>query len=132
MSRLTLSIVLPVAVFASYDDITHVAVETPTGVIGLLPRRRDCVAPLVPGIVAYRRHGNQTGYIAIDRGIMVKVADTITLSVRRAFTSNQLEELENVISTYDQDQDEEDRELRSLFAKMESGLLRRLADYHHG
>ncbi len=132
MSNMTLTILLPGEVFASIDDVSHVAVETSAGVMGLLPRRRDCVAALVPGILVYQQQDDQNTFVAIDRGIMVKAADQVTISVRRAFSGQQLEELETIINTFFQDLDEENKELQALFAKMESGLLRRLADYHHG
>ena len=132
MNGMTLIILLPAEVFATYDHIAHLAVETSAGALGILPRRRDCVASLVPGILSYRRRDGNGRHIAIDRGIMVKTGPAVTISVRRAFAGAELGDLETLIRDHYLNQDEEDRRLRTLLAKMESGLLRRLADYHHG
>ena len=132
MTLINLTILLPGEVFTRLNNIAHIEIETISGVMGLLPRRRDCIAPLAPGILVYRNQEGENGYIAIDHGILNKTATDVTISVRRAFAGQQLEELETIISTFYHDQEQEDKELRSLFAKMESGVLRRLADFHHG
>ena len=132
MNSMILTILLPGEVFAHLDNIAHIEIETSAGVMGLLPRRRDCVAALIPGILVYRQQNEHNGYVAIDHGIMVKTAVNVTLAVRRAFAGQELEELEAIIPAFYRDLDEEDKELHALFAKMESGLLRRLADIHHG
>ncbi len=132
MTVMSLTILLPGKVFNKLHNIAHIEIETASGVMGLLPRRRDCVAPLIPGILAYRHQNGDHGYVAIDHGILNKISTEVTISVRRAFSGQQLEDLNAIINAYYHDQEQEDKELRSLFAKMESGLLRRLADFHHG
>ncbi len=132
MNDMTLTILLPGEVFDTIDHVSHIAVETSAGMVGLLPRRRDCVATLVPGILVYRNNDQQNAFVAIDRGILVKAAEQVTITVRHAFRGKQLEELETIIADFYHEQDQETKELQTLFAKMESGLLRQLADYHHG
>ena len=50
---MNLKILLPFSIFAEKTDVSRIVAETCKGSFGLLPRRLDCVAALVPGIQIY-------------------------------------------------------------------------------
>ena len=50
-----LKILLPFAIFAERTAVSRIVAETLQGSMGILPRRLDCVAALVPGILLFER-----------------------------------------------------------------------------
>ena len=47
-----LKVLLPYGIFADQHGVARIVAETRDGSCGLLPRRLDCVAALVPGKLA--------------------------------------------------------------------------------
>jgi F-type H+-transporting ATPase subunit epsilon len=126
-----LEILLPFKIFASVEDVTHIVAETAAGSFGLLPHRLDCVAAIVPGILSFTtEHG--TTYVAVDEGALVKCGDKVVISVRRATGGTALHELHEAVVRQYLDLDAQEREMRSLVAKMDGGLIGRMAELRHG
>jgi F-type H+-transporting ATPase subunit epsilon len=126
-----LNILLPSRIFARHDQVTHLIVETPHGSLGFLPRRRDCVTPLCAGILTYRYSDGVNRYVATDTGILVKTGSEVAVSVRHAVASDNLAELQQIVAEEFLQLTEREQTVRTLFAKIESGFIRRLAEYHH-
>ena len=78
-----LKILLPFRVFAEHDAVSRIVAETAEGFFGILPRRLDGVAALVPGILVFEtgEHGQQI--VAVDEGVLVKAG---LVTVRREGT----------------------------------------------
>ena len=87
---MNLKVLLPFQVFAEKTDVLRVIAETADGSFGLLPRRRDCVAALEPGILTYETAADGTVYVAIDQGVLVKFGAEVLVSVRRAIAGADL------------------------------------------
>jgi len=88
-----LKIVTPQDTVLEKDYITKVTIETTEGVYGLLPKRLDCAAALVPGILTFMtREGNEE-YVGLDRGLFVKVGETIKIATHQAVYSKKLGQL---------------------------------------
>jgi len=81
---MTMKILIPFQVFEERTDVTNIVAETSAGSFGILPRRLDCVASIVPGILIYETVGGQEKYAALDEGVLVKTGYEVFLSVRRA------------------------------------------------
>jgi F-type H+-transporting ATPase subunit epsilon len=127
-----LKVLLPSQVFAEIDGVKRIVAETPQGSFGLLPRRLDCVAMLEPGILTYETEMQQEAYIAVDAGALVKTGATVQVSVRNAIGGTDLGQLREAVARQFVDLDENEKQVRAVLAKLESGLIRRFAEFHRG
>ena len=128
---MNLRILLPFGIFAEKANVLRVVADTTDGSYGLLPNRLDCVAALVPGILTYEATNGGTIYVGIDQGVLVKAGAQVTVSVRRAIGGSDLGELKNAVERDFLRLDEQEREVRTAVAKMESGLMGRLAEFEN-
>ena len=128
---MNLRILLPFGVFAEKSDVMRVVADTTDGSFGLLPQRLDCVAALVPGILTYEAKDGVTVYVGIDQGVLVKAGAQVTVSVRRAMGGPDLGQLKDAVERDFLKLDEQERNVRSAVAKMESGLMGRLAEFEN-
>lgn len=126
-----LRVLLPFQAFAEAQGVSRIVAETGAGSFGLLPHRLDCVAALVPGILVYQREGGEEICLAVDDGVLVKSGTEVVVSVRRAAGGATLEQLRNVVEQDFLKLDQQEQTLRSVMAKLETGLLRRLASLDH-
>tara|TARA_R110001583_G_scaffold45759_2_gene143836 strand:+ start:16361 stop:16762 length:402 start_codon:yes stop_codon:yes gene_type:complete len=121
-----LQILLPFDIFADETGIKNIVVDTAGGSFGLLPQRLDCVAGLEGGILSYTTEADEIIYIAIDAGILVKVGQNVSVSVRQAKGGLELDQLYEELKEDFLNKDEDEREIRSSLAKLESGFVRRM------
>lgn len=128
---INLKIFLPYQIFIEKNNVLSVVVETPKGSLGLLPRRLDCVTALVPGILIYKTEADEEVYVAVDEGVLVKTGQEILVSVRNAISEKDLTQLQEKVKREFLALDEREMGVRSVLAKMESGLIRRLAEFHN-
>jgi F-type H+-transporting ATPase subunit epsilon len=126
-----LRILLPFGIFAEQDDVLRVVADTTDGSFGLLPHRLDCVAALVPGILTYEAKDSGTVYVGIDQGVLVKAGAQVTVSVRRAIGGSDLGNIKAAVERDFLKLDEQERNVRTAVAKMESGLMGRLAEFEN-
>jgi F-type H+-transporting ATPase subunit epsilon len=124
-----LEILLPSEVFIAGEPITRIVVQTPTGSLGLLPRRRDCVAALSPGILNYSTVTGTEVYLAVDQGVLFKTGSNVLVCVRRAIRGNNLGELRQAVEREFLRLDEGERTTRSALALAESGFIRRIVEF---
>ncbi|MFT4939173.1 MAG: F-type H+-transporting ATPase subunit epsilon [Paraglaciecola sp.] len=123
-----LKILLPHHVFAEHHDVLRIVTETHEGSFGILPQRLDCAAALVPGILNYETQSHGEVFVAVDEGVLVKTDNHVLISVRRAFSGVPLNALREAIKTEFLSLDEQQKELRSVLTKLESGFLRRFSE----
>jgi F-type H+-transporting ATPase subunit epsilon len=127
-----LKILLPFQVFAQVDDVTRIVVETKQGSYGLLPQRLDCVAALCAGILTYQSASQGEIYLAVDEGIMVKTGNEVRVSVRNAIGGMSLGQLRAAVAQQFVNLDEGEKQVRAVLTKLESGFVRRFAEFHRG
>jgi F-type H+-transporting ATPase subunit epsilon len=125
MPLMTLEVLLPFEVFATEQAVTRIVVETTDGSFGLLPRRLDCVAALVPGILVFERQGAGEAYLALDEGVLVKTGAKVVISVRRALRGTDLTRLRDAVEREFLSLDAQEAEIRAAMARVETGFLRR-------
>lgn len=128
---MNLKILLPFGVYAEHADVTRIVAETREGSFGLLPRRLDCVAALVPGILTYEAAAEGEMFLAVDEGVLVKAGADVLISVRRALGGLELAQLQEAVEREFLTLDVSERSARSVMAKLEIGFLRRLATFQH-
>lgn len=129
---MTLRILVPFQIFSEQAGVTSIVVETRAGSYGLLPHRLDCVAALAPGILVYQLEGGAETFVAVDHGVMIKTGPDVLVSVRRAIAGADLATLRAAVEREFLVVDEQEQGLRTVMAKMETGLLRRFSDLRHG
>jgi F-type H+-transporting ATPase subunit epsilon len=129
---MNLKILLPFRIFADLTGVTEIVVETSAGSVGLLSHRLDCVTALVPGILTYVENGHAPVYVAVDEGAMVKTGSDVLVSVRHAIGGTDLNRLHEAVNNEFVKIDEQERNMRAAVAKMEGGLVRRVAEFQHG
>jgi F-type H+-transporting ATPase subunit epsilon len=108
--------------------VTKVVAEGLNGSFCLRPRHIDLVAPLVPGLLYYETVDGDGRYLALDRGILIKRSESVSIAVRNAIVGEDLEDLLDVVQTRFRTLDEQERTVRSAVARLESDFLRRFME----
>ena len=126
-----LKILVPTEIFADETEVSSIVAETGEGSFGLLEHRLDCVAALAPGILTYKTD-RATVYLAMDEGVLVKTGEQVLVSVRHAIGGTDLGQLHDEIKRRFLTLDQEEREVRDIVAKLESGFAGRLAELQDG
>lgn len=128
---MNLRVLLPFRIFAEKTGVSRVVAETREGSFGLLPQRLDCVAALAPGILIYEDGAEGEVYVAVDEGVLIKTGPDVIVSVRNAIAGTDLRRLREAVEREFLNLDEREQSVRSALAKMESGFIRRLTEFHH-
>jgi len=128
---MNLKVLLPFQIFAEETGVVRIVAETHEGSFGLLPHRRDCVAALAPGILIYETKAQDEVYVAVDEGVLVKTGLDVLVSVRNAIGGTDLGQLRDSVEREFLNLNEREQSVRSVMVKMESGFIRRLAEFHH-
>ncbi len=128
---MNLKVLLPFRIFLDLKQVSRIVAETREGSFGLLPHRLDCVAALVPGILAYTL-GGDIDYLAVDQGVLVKSGADVMVSVRQAIQGRSLSELHETVRREYLSLDRQERDVRAAVARMESALLGRFAEFQDG
>jgi F-type H+-transporting ATPase subunit epsilon len=126
---MNLKVLLPFQVFAERSGVSRMVAETREGSFGLLPHRLDCVAALAPGILIYETKVEGEVYVAVDEGVLVKTGPDVLVSVRNAIAGTNLGDLRETVQRQFLDLDAQERSVRSVLAKMEGDLMRRMAAF---
>ena len=127
MPLMTLKVLLPFEIFAVEENVSRIVVETPEGSFGLLPRRLDCVAALVPGILSFQSETQGEVFLALDAGVLVKTGQTVVISARRAIRGEDLSRLHEAVEQQFLTLDTQEIAMRATMARLESGFMRRFA-----
>jgi F-type H+-transporting ATPase subunit epsilon len=127
-----LKILLPFQIFAEKVRVFRIVAETYQGAVGLLPRRLDFVAALVPGILIFESEDEGEAYVAVDEGVLVKKGPEVLVSVRNAIGGDDLGLLREAVDREFRNLDEQEQSVRQVLAKMESVFIRRLVRSQHG
>jgi F-type H+-transporting ATPase subunit epsilon len=129
---MNLKVLLPFQIFSEKTGVLRIVAETREGSFGLLPHRLDCVAALAPGILTYETTSDGEVFVAVDAGVLVKTGQNVLVSVRRALGGSDLGQLREAVEKEFLTLDEHEQSLRSVLAKMEGDLIRRMGSLHNG
>ena len=128
---MNLKVLLPFQIFAEKTGVSRIVAETHEGSFGLLPHRLDCVAALAPGILIFETKIEGEAYVAVDEGVLVKTGSDVLVSVRNAIAGTNLGQLREAVQREFLHLDEQEKNVRSVLAKMEGDLMRRMATFHN-
>ncbi len=126
-----LEVLLPFQVFTSTTGVLRIVAENHEGSFGILPRRLDCVATLVPGILSYETESNGEVFLAVDAGVLVKTGPDVRVAVRRAAGGTDLEHLREMVEMEFSVLNDQEQTVRTVMGKLEAGFLRRFAAFDH-
>jgi F-type H+-transporting ATPase subunit epsilon len=129
---INLKVLLPFQIFVEKKGVKRIVAETLQGSIGLLPHRLDCAAALAPGILTYETEEDGEVYLAVDQGVLVKTGMDVFVSVRNAIGGADLDKLHEAVKREFLNVDEQEKSVRSVLAKMESGFIRRFVELRRG
>ncbi|KAF0866612.1 F0F1 ATP synthase subunit epsilon [Pseudomonas sp. LD120] len=129
MLWMTLKVLLPFEVFADEPRVSRMVVETTQGSFGLLPRRLDCVAALVPGILSVELESQGEVFLALDGGVLVKTGTDVVISARRALRGADLSRLREAVEQQFLTLDAQEQALREAMGRLETGFMRRFASF---
>jgi F-type H+-transporting ATPase subunit epsilon len=127
---MNLKILLPTQIFAQISGVASIVVETRGGSFGLQPRRLDCVAALVPGILSYSLPGAGYLYVALDEGVLIKAGPEVLIAVRRAIGGTDLPQLHDAVKREFLAVDTRRQAMHAALATMDSGFMARVAELH--
>ncbi len=125
---MVLKIVLPMEILLEQEGVTRLVVDTTKGSVGFLPLRLDCIALVVPGIIAYELKDGKERYAAVDTGILVKSGSLVRLAVRDGVVGEDLEELKGIIEDKFIKQSEEEQHIQRMLARLEGTLMMRATE----
>jgi F-type H+-transporting ATPase subunit epsilon len=128
---MNLKVLLPFQIFAERSGVSRIVAESHEGSFGLLPHRLDCVAALAAGILIYETEAEGEAYLAVDEGVLVKTGSDVLVSVRNAIAGTNLGQLREAVQREFMHLDEQEKNVRSVLAKMEGDLMRRMATFHN-
>jgi F-type H+-transporting ATPase subunit epsilon len=111
--------------------VKRIVARTLQGSFGILRHRLDCAAALAPGILTYETDVAGEVYLAVDQGVLVKAGMDVLVSVRNAIGGTDLDNLHEAVKREFLKVDEQEKNVRSVLAKMESGFVRRLMELQH-
>ena len=127
---MNLKIMLPFKVFTETKNVIRIVAETNNGLYGFLPQRLDCVAALIPGIFTYETEKDGVHYVAVDEGALIKTGSEVFVSVRNAIGGVDLGKLHESVQKEFLNLDEDEKNSRSVMAKLESGFIHSLEKFH--
>jgi F-type H+-transporting ATPase subunit epsilon len=122
-----LKVWVPTEVFFD-EEVKKIKAEAEDGWFCILPRHVDFVTSLVPGILSFQLPNQETEYLAIDRGILVKCGPEVSVSTPRALRGVSLGSLKEAVERQFQTLQEKDRATREFEAKLEADLVRQLLE----
>jgi F-type H+-transporting ATPase subunit epsilon len=111
------------------EPVTRIRAEAQNGWFGLRPKHVDFVTALVPGVLTFQPAGKPEEYLALDRGVLVKCGQEVSVSTRQAVRGTNLESLRREVEQQFLARQERDKAARALEAKLEADLVRRLLTF---
>ncbi len=111
------------------EEVVRIKAQAENGSFGMLPRHVDFVTALVPSVLIFQRPGQAEEYLAIDHGILVKCGPQVRLSTRNAVRGTSLEQLKLEVEKQFHEREELEKKARTLEAKLETDLVRRLLEH---
>jgi len=132
--RMRLKLLLPTEVLLD-QPVAKLIAEGRNGFFCLLPRHRDFVAALAPGVLAYYEESGAEHFAAIDEGVLVKYERDVMVSAYDGVLGDDLEDLQALVDDTYLHLGEQERRARTALSRLEAGTLRKfkkLQDTIHG
>ena len=119
-----LQILLPTEVLVD-TEATKIVGEAENGSFCLLPRHVDFVTSLPAGILSYIDTSDELHYVGVARGILVKSARDVCVSVEFGVQGSALGELRQLAKRHFEADDDRERRAATAVAHLEADFVRR-------
>jgi F-type H+-transporting ATPase subunit epsilon len=86
---------------------------------------------LAPGLLTYETEADGEVTLAVDEGVIVKIGMDVLISVRNAIGGANLDKLHDAVHQQFLNLNDQEKNVRSVLAKMESGFIRHFAEFQH-
>jgi F-type H+-transporting ATPase subunit epsilon len=129
--KMRLRVLLPANVLLD-ETVIKIVAEAIDGSFCLLPKHRDFVTSLVPGILSFLDESGAESFVAVSEGVLTKSGDEVLISTRRASRSERLDELQQVVQNLFQTLDDRERVAQAVMARLEADFMRRLLTLEEG
>ena len=129
--KMLLRVLLPANVLLD-ETVIKIVAEAIDGSFCLLPKHRDFVTSLVPGILSFLDESGAESFVAVSEGVLTKSGDEVLISTRRASRSERLDELQQVVQNLFQTLDDRERVAQAVMARLEADFMRRLLTLEEG
>ena len=83
----------------------------------------------MPGIFVFEAEGQGEIYMAVDEGILIKAGTDVLVSVRNAIEGSDLADIGACREREFLRGDAQEQSVRQVMSKMESGFIRRFAEF---
>ena len=120
--EMILRIATPIGIVLD-KPVHQVDYEAIDGFFTLLPKHADIISALKPSILSYKI-GDKKGYIACNKGVLVKKNNIVSVSTPIAVLGSDLKELEQHIEVNFKGIEQERKEINLTMAKLEVGLAK--------
>lgn len=127
LHSLRLRVLLPTRILVD-RPAQQLTAEAIDGAWCLKPRHMDFVTALQPGILSYLDTESNEHFIALDEGLLVKCAETVSISTQHAVEGNSLSALRHIVNQQFLELDEHQRLARTALARLEAGAIRRFIE----
>ena len=107
---------------------TRMTAVAQDGAFGILPNHIDFVTALVPSVMTLQMADGSEAIFGIDEGLLVKKGHRVVAAVMRGVRGDDLGTLHDVVRTKFVEMDEDERQARSAFSRLEADVVRRFAE----
>lgn len=113
------------------EHVVKIIADATNGSFALLPRHIDFSAPLSAGVLTYVTQSGSEKIVGLDQGVLVKCANEVRVSTRRAALAPNLTQLRKHIKDEFDAPASHTIAARSALAKLELSLIRRFIELEH-
>lgn len=134
LGTMQFKLLLPTEILVD-EPIVKLIAEAYDGYFCLLPRHRDFVAALAPGVLAFHDNSGTEYFAAIDEGVLVKCERSVMVSAYNGVRGDDLDRLQELVDDTYLQLNEHERKARTALSRLEAGTLRKfkaLQDVIHG
>ncbi|MFW6140424.1 MAG: F0F1 ATP synthase subunit epsilon [Acidobacteriota bacterium] len=121
-----LKVLLPSQVFLE-EEVNKISGEALNGSFTILPKHLDFVTVLQPGLL-YFKSDKKESFLAVDKGVLLKVGSKVLVSARSAVKAEDLEDVRQKVEEKYKELNEKEKKSRSVLAKFESDFIRRFLE----
>ena len=125
-----LKVLLPTGVLLE-RDVGKVTLESGDGEITFLERHVDFTTTVVPGVLAFEPTSGGEEFVAVGEGVLVKCADVVLVSTRKAIHGEELGRLKERIREEFSEVDEREEAARTALNKIEATFVHRFIELGH-
>jgi F-type H+-transporting ATPase subunit epsilon len=109
-----------------YEDVEEVIADGHEGSFALLPNHVDYASALTSGLVTIVDATGEEQYAAVDRGVLTKVGDEVSIATPRSVVGKPLGEIRATIEREFVSQEQHDRRMLTSMTRLQTDMARKI------